>query len=797
MASDIFNSPGVFTRETDETFAKPGVTPLVGTVIGLFPKGKAFVPVRNVGYTDFVSKFGGLNPEYFTGYAAKSYLKNADAVYAVRILGKDTVTVGKAAHIAFPRTSPVGATATLSSNSSALIIAGILRARIANSGTLSYTGTIDSCTISGDTGSVTVSFNPNREDYIKKVLGTDPTQVFAGDSLTSWYVDASFDYVSSNYTLSSITGALSSANNASFTAGIASTISGGYSGAQSPIVVSQNMNGSVYSLFQFYSLSDGTASNNDIKISITNVETLDSAGLPIEYPKFDVVVRAFSDSDRRPAVYEYFTGVNLDPNDMNFIARAIGDKYTTADVSQSIPEIVENGQFNNKSKYIRVSVFEGASKTSRPSGFRGIPKGAAFKTIAEMPYKGNALDHNNEVSTSVYMGVDFTLNGIADRLKPTVTKLDSSVPAPTSSDGGFIILSTTGEVAATSSITGTFSQIVNVSTASSSGYAATVGGIKFSMPMYGGWDGFTPEVKPSKLQVDGSLTAAYSDASKIISNVRAFNTNLIVTPGINSSTPGNIVEKVIEKTEFRTDTFYIFDIAHSTSTSAGNAAMDCTIDQAIVESVKYDTSYAATYYPWLNVYDDENDKYIWVPPSVQVFGAYAFNDRVGQLWSSPAGFNRAALGDVQGIRKKITAAQSDTLYNARINPIVSFATDGIVIYGQKTLQRKASALDRVNVRRLLLEVRRQVSSFALSSLFEPNDPTTRLALSNIMNDYLRRVQELRGIFDFRVVLDDSTTTPDLVDRNIIAGTVFLKPTRVAEFITINFVVTPTGATFAE
>lgn len=792
MPFDAFLSPGVFTREVDETFAAAGIVPQTGTVVGLTKKGRAFVPIRVNGYSDYVSKFGGLGEKYLASYAAKSYLKNADSVYVCRILGKDNVTLGRSAHIAFPTTGNgvTGTFATLALAGPSLVTAGILRSRDNSStGTLCYSGSIESCTLSSNSGSITVSFNPLSENYIKKVLGTDPTRVFPGDSLTSWYVDTSFDYSLTSYALTSITGALTA--NAAMVTGAGNSITGGYTSSKSPSVVSQNFNGSVYELFKIHSLSDGEASNYDIKVAITNVETLDSSLQAVTYPKFDISIRVFTDSDRRKEVYEYYSGVTLNPSDKNFIARAIGDKREYADVTVNPPEIAESGQYTNISKFVRVEVFEGYPETARPSGFKGITKGAAIKLIPSLPYKSNAFDHNGEVNESVFMGVDFNQPGIVDRIKSSVTNTASSASGTVTDDAGFIILATSSETSLTANISSSYSTIVNVSNASSSAFAQQ-GKIRFSFPLFGGFNGYSQETDELTLQANGSLTGAYIDASKIIANTRAFDTNLIVTPGINSYTPGNIVEKILEQVESRKDSFYIIDLADTTSATG---AVDTTIANAVTQAAKYDTSYAAAYYPWLKIYDEENDKYVWVPPSVKVFGAYSFNDKVSQLWISPAGFNRAGLTDVVAARKKITDPQSDTLYNGKINPIVTFATEGIVIFGQKTLQRKTSALDRINVRRMLLEVRKRVSIFSKTSLFEPNDSVTREALSNVINTYLRRVQELRGVYDFRVVLDDTTTTPDLVDRNIIAGKIFLKPTRTAEYISIDFIVSATNAEF--
>lgn len=801
MAFDIFVSPGVFTKEIDLTFVPAGAASIVGTVIGVTTKGPAFTPVRVQGYSDFVAQFGPTNPNLYTPYAVKSYLRNASSVYVIRVLGSNDVTLGKAAQIAFPSTGSLplvaGTSAQVSSGSaSSNVVFAIIRQRPNSSTTfLSYSGSYSSCTISAENKAVTVSFDPNASNYIKNVLGTDSTTAYLGDAFTGVYVDSVFDYTTATGSITGTTTASLMTVNA-FT-GYYNKIVGGYTNAATPIVVSQNLNGSVYSLMQFYTLSDGNMANFDIKVSILNVETLDSLGNAIEFPKFDVVVRGYGDTDRKSVVYETFARCTLDPNDKNFVARVIGDRYYSADLTQSPPEVLEKGEFPNNSKYIRVDVYDGGYPAiARPSGFRGVSKGQSPKIIPALPYKTNHLDANNDLNSNVFMGVDFSQN-INDRLKSTVTEIYDSTSLATAEDGlyatsdtGFLLVSTTAELSASSTLSGTFT-LTDISATSSTVYR---GIIQFTMPTYGGWNGYSTEYPEKTLQANGSLTSGYYKASQIISNTREFDTNLIVTPGINSSTPGNIVSRILEVIETRNDCFYILDVADSSTVDAG---LDTSIASAVTEAQKFDSSYAACYYPWMKIQDIDNDKYVWVPPSVEVFGAYAYNDRVAQPWSAVAGFTRAGLSNVKSVRKRITQTQSNTLYNGKINPVVSFANEGIVIFGQKTLQNKSSALDRVNVRRLLLEVRKMIASFAKFSVFEPNDAQTRQSLVQIIRPYLARVQELRGLYDFRIQIDDTTTTPDLIDRNILYGKIFLKPTKTAEFISLDFVLTQTGANFDE
>jgi hypothetical protein len=788
---DIFVSPGVFTKEIDITFVPAGAASIVGTVIGMTMKGPAYIPVRVQGYSDFVARFGPTNPNLYAPYAVKSYLRNASSVYVIRILGTDNVTLGKAAQIAFPSSGIADNSTVASSAASTNTVFAILRQRPNSKTTfLSYTGNYSSVTISAEGKAVVVSFDPNQETYIRKVLGTDSTTAYLGDALTGVYVDAVFDYASATGSITgSGTAQLISTN--AFEPTYYKSIAGGYTTAGTPIIVSQNYSGSVYNLFKFYTLSDGDASNYDIKVSILNVETLDSNGNPIEFPKFDVVVRGFTDTDRKSVVYETFARVTLDPTDKNFIARVIGDRYYTADLTQNPPEVIERGEFDNKSKYIRVEVYDGYPASARPSGFKGIPKGQSPKLIPAIPYKTNHLDANNDLSENVFMGVDFSEDGIISRLKPTVTQIaETNSPYTSSSDSGFLLISTPFEIGSSANLSSSYT-ITNISVTSGNW---NQGVIQFTVPTYGGFNGYSQEYPEKTLQCNGSLTAGYINAAKIISNTREFDTNLVVTPGVNSSTPGNVVGRMLEVIEGRNDCFYIIDVA---ATSDVDSGLDTSIASAIEEAAKYDSSYAATYYPWLKIQDVDNDKYVWVPPSVEVFGAYAYNDRVAQPWSAVAGFTRAGLSNVKSVRKRITQSQSNTLYNGKINPIVSFANEGIVIFGQKTLQTKTSALDRVNVRRLLLEVRKMIASFAKYSVFEPNDAQTRQSLVAIIRPYLARVQELRGLYDFRIQIDNTTTTPDLIDRNILYGKIFLKPTRTAEFIALDFILTQTGANFDE
>ena len=222
---------------------------------------------------------------------------------------------------------------------------------------------------------------------------------------------------------------------------------------------------------------------------------------------------------------------------------------------------------------------------------------------------------------------------------------------------------------------------------------------------------------------------------------------------------------------------------------------DKELTTVVSEAATIDSSYAATYWPWLQTVDPDLGSQVWVPASAMMPGVYAFNDKSTAAWFAPAGLNRGGLSTVIRAERALTNGQRDSLYQGNVNPIATFPNTGVVVFGQKTLQKKASALDRVNVRRLLITMKNFISQVADNLVFEQNTTATRNSFLSAVNPYLSSIQQRQGLYAFKVVMDDSNNTPDVIDRNQLVGQIFVQPTKTAEFIYLDFTILPTGASF--
>ena len=285
----------------------------------------------------------------------------------------------------------------------------------------------------------------------------------------------------------------------------------------------------------------------------------------------------------------------------------------------------------------------------------------------------------------------------------------------------------------------------------------------------------------------GVLASDYDAALNLLRNKDQYDFNAIFVPGLTSQNASSQISTLLTNVQDRGDAIAVVDMV----------GYNQSLTSATVQAQSYDNSYGATYWPWVEIRSPETGKLIYVPPSSIIPAVYEYNDKISAEWFAPAGLNRGGLPTVIQPERRLTVGQRNLLYSAKVNPIATFPGIGTVVYGQKTLQAKASALDRVNVRRLLIALKRYIGQIAETLVFEQNTAVTRNRFLSQVNPYLEYVQQKQGLFAFRVVMDDTNNTPDVIDRNILVGQIYLQPTRTAEFIQLDFNVLPTGATFGQ
>jgi len=289
----------------------------------------------------------------------------------------------------------------------------------------------------------------------------------------------------------------------------------------------------------------------------------------------------------------------------------------------------------------------------------------------------------------------------------------------------------------------------------------------------------------SAFDTQGLTGSNYTNALALLGNVDEYKYNAISAPGLINAVHSTQTTALVTNTQNRGDAIAVVDLVKYGSSVA-------SVSQA---AASFDNSYAATYWPWVQMIDPQTGELVYSPASTVIPGVYVFTDASSEPWFAPAGLTRGALGQVVRAERKLTANNRDTLYESNVNPLATFPQSGVVVFGQKTLQKRASALDRVNVRRLLIALKGFISGVADNLVFEQNTIATRNNFLSVVNPYLEGVQQRQGLYAFRVVMDDTNNTPTVIDRNELIGQIYLQPTKTAEFIILDFNVLPTGATF--
>ena len=814
-------SPGVFTREKDLSFLPAGVAQIGAAIVGPTPKGPSFVPTVVRNFEEFKETFGDYSTEYYTPYAVREYFRgNAGSVTIVKVgyLGGYKAPTLNLVVSGSGTTKFVAATfAPASSNSSGLgsISGSFTSAPSASSTTINLVGS----GIAGVTASLsTVSVLEGQSaDLFSNQISVDPLSpkigaVSAPQYLFKYFRTAVSDALTAN-TISA-TSSLSfepQAAGADFNSGgvavNSTTYKSTYNGskdatsARTPYIQSQSPS---QDLFRIYSRVDGNESN-DFYVVIRDVKQPSNSNSSPEYSQFGLDVYCLK--DEKGVNLESYSNLNLDPASPNYLPKVIGDQFQTV---TSAGEVVLNGEYQNLSRYIRVGdydekVFTG-NKRLQPMGFAPVVE--PIVATANVPAINFATSQAKTNTPAQYDGevpYGFKIGEGYFNRSELYTNRQYMSAIPAGANNGQNVAFKLENMNGFGDISSASQQISDHAGFVTSSAQLTVNSptvqLKFAVPMQYGFDGDNPSVEK---KTGGDITptnvmgfdcsastksgsVAYKKAINAVGNPDEIDINMLVTPGILHSLHSSVTNHAIDKVESRADAFYVMDAAQ----------WGDNVQTAVSNVQTLDTNYAATYYPWVKIDDPSTGTGVWVPPSVVIPGVMAFTDSVAHEWFAPAGLNRGGLTSVRIPKKKLTHTDRDTLYEGRVNPIATFPGQGVVVFGQKTLQAKPSALDRINVRRLLIRLKKFIASSSRFLVFEQNDSSTRARFLNIVNPFLESVQANSGLSAFKVVMDDSNNTPDVIDRNQMVGQIFIQPTRTAEFIVLDFSVLPTGAAFPE
>lgn len=776
MANERIVSPGVFTRERDLSFLTQGIGEIGGAFIGPTPKGPAFIPTIVRGQQEYVTRFGDANASHYTGLTVKNYLREAAAATVVRILGLD----------GYDPASAQSAVIYASGSNGRKVYAVLHPTSTGNS--------VASASAGGTTSSLSIAVTATGGTAISAsaLSPTETSTSYFGD-----YFSSSPTSTKNSYIYALFPEAVSAALGPSitFSAEVSSTVLnfsgstyGGYNNATTPWIQSQTIGAAKTDLFKLHTLSDGNSSNTEIKVSFINMKPSTDSENP--YGTFSMLIRKFDDTDTKLDVLEQYDNLNLDPDSPQYIARVIGNSAPTED--QVTGEMYYQGDFINNSQYVYVEMNDaGIPESALPFGYQALYSpinGSAAQivspsTVTTRWYDGAVAGYTTQsVDKRLYYGWDF------DSGNETNNSYLNAIPSGSSQIGSAFNLENIVDVP-----NGASAKAISISDADSLAYR------KFSVSFQGGFDGMNPardimmgeDIVATNSQGFNLANStsfgskAYKKALNAISNAEQFDFNLLALPGVIYEYHSYVATEALNMCEDRGDAFYIMD----------TTGLNATLATATNKAAEIDSSYAATYYPWLRVIDQNTNKLIWTPPSVVLPEIYAYNDNVAAEWFAVAGLNRGGIASAVGVKVRLPQTSRDTLYEGKVNPIAQFPGQGIAVWGQKTLQRRASALDRVSVRRLLIAVKKYIASASRYLVFEQNVEATRNRFLNIVNPYLASVQERSGLYAFRVVMDDTNNTADVIDRNILYGQIYLQPTKTAEFIILDFNVLPTGAVF--
>ena len=814
-------SPAVFTNEVDQSFLAQGISQIGGAIVGPFDRGPAFAPTVVRSQAQLEDLFGAPDGKYYQPWVAREYLKHQGVVTIVRVGSLDGYEQTNAVLIKATAQADSGSYSqgdefvigvlanTLGVNDVDAKFDGFPGATLTDDeiGPGDYTATlgIDDPTTPGALIERVVSIDPSHPDSIHNVYGRAPQKNKSIAYMYSYFEDSAREVYDAcvgglNFKLSL---------DIEHDEGPLSFAGDGISAASTPMFQSQLISGERYDLFSVVTRNMGTSANKEIKIGIYNVKTPGSLQ-GTDYGTFSLIVRRFGDNDKNQEVLENYDNLNLDPTSPQYLPRVIGDRWVEVNTDG---KIIENGDYGNKSNWIRIQMPEEAyaPANAMPYGFGPYRSPLSGVNVPEPAW--SYASHYEKNSGRYFNGTVFNEESPDGLLKMpeshrNTNELFAPLPAGAGTAGNGFYMDEVGTYTSLEPINETESDYVSFATdpiPAQLGVGSDYDNVRkrrFLVGFQGGFDGHAP-THPIRLGADITAqnsqgldcsgpftggTEGYKKAFSALSNQDEFDINLLVTPGLSLDLHRNVINRGVDLCETREDTFYILDAVGASQNPGG-------VDEAVSQVATLDSNYAATYYPWVKVIDPSTNRIMPFPPSAVMPAVFASNDKVSAEWFAPAGLNRGGIEKAVGVMDRLNFAERDELYEGKVNPIAAFPGQGIVAFGQKTLQRRPSALDRINVRRLMIALKKFIASTARFLIFEQNVTATRNRFLGIVNPYLESVQQRNGLYAYRVVMDESNNTPDLIDRNILYGQIFLQPAKAIEFVILDFNLTPTGASF--
>lgn len=851
------SSPGVYMEEIDKSYATRslGITTL--GVVGETLKGPAFEPIHISDWSEFQDYFGGTSTEKFKGtnypkyelpYIAKSYLQESKQLEVCRVLGLSGYNAGPAwvlygqkdneakKHIIAILRSKGNYEIADSNDCNTTADRDVLKFDVTGvtiTGSSKYESGLDGCNItattSGTTGldvapnnyglftivingniSVNVSLNPSHKNYIVNVLGMNPLSgdypLFVEELYDLAHIEACDNKTYNMLGLAKVEGIDNYKEEFRY--------------ASTPWFVSElkgdGKNVDVKKLFRFHTISDGNAANTQVKISIANI--LPDEGL------FDVLIRDYNDTDSSEVILERFNKCSMKPGTANYIGLKVG---------------TFDGEYDNKSKYVTVEVVENdMTENCVPCGFLGYPmRKIEGYDMPELSYNTNVNDmikfNRQYFGMSSLTGVDVDVlnyKGVDAYVNPVLSNgfhLDSSILE-------------TGITVTVDGVAGYKFTTVDKNISAKLGYEKAPRILseddmednpynekrlrKFTCYPYGGFDGWDVyrkertngnEYRANKYKgaVGNEYTFApisdaisYGLSGKVINsdyyaylagykqfdNPSKIKINLLATPGIDYVNNQDLVNEVIDIVEeYRQgDCLYIVTTPEYDKDGSFIDALGA-VDN--LETSEIDSSYVATFYPWVKYFDKANNKYINLPVTKDVMRNFAYTDNISHPWFASAGISRGSVECTKaGHFTKLE--EEDVLYEGMINPVKSFGSEGVKIWGNKTIYSKDTPLNRINVRRLMIRIKDLVMKASKELLFEQLDNTLDSQFRSIVEPILANAKQNRGISDYKLVIDNS---PEARDRHELPAKIFIKPINCLEYIDISFTIYPESTSFED